>query len=236
VTRPEAPELLAARLASIRERVERAALTAGRDPGAIRLLAVTKGHPAGSIEVAVALGLHDIGESRVQEAQAKRAAIAAPGVRWHMIGHLQRNKARVAAALFDTVHSVDSAALAAELDRHRKVRSTRLNVLIEVELTGLPGRTGVPPGDVAAVLDAVRGLQALEPVGLMTIAAPGPGAAAGLCFSRLRGIRDALRESHGVALEELSMGMSDDFEVAIAHGATIIRLGRALFGDRPAGG
>ncbi|HEY8754970.1 MAG TPA: YggS family pyridoxal phosphate-dependent enzyme [Candidatus Dormibacteraeota bacterium] len=231
-----AADLLAERLAWIRERMGRAAQTAGRDPGAIRLLAVTKGHPAGAIEAAVALGLCDIGESRVQEATVKRAAVAAPGVTWHMVGHLQRNKARAAAALFDTVHSLDSAALATALARHRDPGAGLLRVFIEVELTGLPGRTGVEPAQAGALLDAVRDLAALEAVGLMTIAPPGAPDAAGRYFSRLRDLRDALRESHGVALDELSMGMSADFEVAIAQGATIIRLGRALFGGTPLAG
>jgi pyridoxal phosphate enzyme (YggS family) len=236
VTSPADANLLAERLVAVRERVRRAARAAGRDPEAVRLLAVTKGHPAGAIEAAVSLGLRDIGESRVQEATAKRAAITAPGLSWHMVGHVQRNKARAAAALFDTVHSVDSAALAGDLARHRDARMARLRAFIEVELTGLPGRTGVEPAEAAALLDAVRDLAELEVVGLMTVAPPGPPEVAGDCFARLRSLRDDLRGSHGVPLDELSMGMSDDFEVAITHGATVIRLGRALFGDRPPGG
>ena len=112
----------------------------------------------------------------------------------------------------------------------------RLRAFIEVELTGLPGRTGVEPAQAAALLDAVCDLAELEVVGLMTVAPPGPPEVAGDCFARLRSLRDDLRDSHGVPLDELSMGMSDDFEVAITHGATVIRLGRALFGDRPPGG
>jgi len=236
VTGPAAAGLLAERLATIRSRVERAAEAAGRDPRGVRLLAVTKGRPASAVEAAVSLGLRDIGESRVQEATAKRAVITAPAVRWHMVGHVQRNKARAAAALFDTVHSLDSAALAGDLARHRDGGTAPLRAFIEVELTGLPRRTGVEPAHVAALLDAVRDLAALEVIGLMTIAPPGPPQAAAGCFARLRGLRDDLRDSHGVALDELSMGMSDDFEVAITHGATVIRLDRALFGERPRGG
>lgn len=233
---PAAADLLAERLASTRERVGRAARNAGRDPAAVRLLAVTKGQPPAAVESAVALGLRDIGESRVQEATAKRESVADPGVRWHMIGHLQRNKARTAASLFDTVHSLDSAALAAELARHRDPGAPPLRVLIEVELTGLPRRTGVVPAQAGALLDAVRDLAALELVGLMTVAPPGGHDLAAHHFSRLRDLRDSLRESHAMALDELSMGMSADFEVAIAQGATIIRLGRVLFGGRPAAG
>jgi pyridoxal phosphate enzyme (YggS family) len=236
VSSPPDADVLAVRLASIRERVGRAAQSAGRDPAGVRLLAVTKGHPASAVEAALVLGLRDIGESRVQEAQAKREAVTADGVSWHMVGHLQRNKAGPAASLFDTVHSVDSAALAAALARHRGSEAAPLRILIEVDLTGLPRRAGVAPADAGGLLGVVCGLAALQPVGLMTIAPPGAGAAAGQCFSRLRVLRDALSDRHGTALAELSMGMSDDFEIAVAEGATIIRLGRALFGDRPAGG
>ena len=136
--------MLAERLASIREQVGRAARTAGRDPGAIRLLAVTKGHPAGSIEAALSLGLRDIGESRVQEAEAKRAAIAARGVSWHMIGHLQRNKARMAASLFDTVHSWTAPPWPV-IGPAPWPDAPRLRVFVEVELTGLPGAPGWRP-------------------------------------------------------------------------------------------
>jgi pyridoxal phosphate enzyme (YggS family) len=234
---PEATDMLAQRLASINRRVNSAARSAGRDPAAVRLVAITKGHPAGAIEGAAALGLRDIGESRVQEAVAKHEAIGRCGLDWHMIGHLQRNKARSAASLFDTVHSVDSAALAADLARHRALLGgSRLHVLIEVELSGLPGRAGVLPADAARLVAAVRDHAALEVVGLMTIAPAGSPAAAERCFSALRGLRDAIRAGEGIALDELSMGMSDDFEIAIAQGATFIRLGRALFGDPRTGG
>jgi PLP dependent protein len=227
-----AADALAGRLASIRQRVGRAAESAGRDPQDVHLLAVTKGHPVSAVDAALSLGLREIGESRVQEAQAKHAACAGRGISWHMIGHLQRNKARVAASLFDTVQSLDSAALAIDLARHRGTEVAPLRVLIEVELTGLPGRTGTSPDEAAAVLEVVRGLAALAPAGLMTIAPPGLPEAAQLCFERLRELREALRQTQGIALDELSMGMSDDYEIAIAHGATVIRLGRALFGDR----
>jgi pyridoxal phosphate enzyme (YggS family) len=232
-----ATDVPAQRLASINRRVESAARSAGRDPAAVRLLAVTKGHPAGAVEAAAALGLRDIGESRVQEAAAKQEAVGRRGLDWHMIGHLQRNKAKLAASLFDTVHSVDSAALAADLARHRDLLGgSRLRVLIEVELSGLPGRAGVLPAEAPRLVATVRDHAALDVIGLMTIAPPGSPAAAALCFSTLRGLRDAIRAGEGVALDELSMGMSDDFEIAIAEGATIIRLGRALFGDPRAGG
>ncbi len=226
-----ATDLLAERLASVGERVRRAAEDAGRDPSTVQLLVVTKGQPLVAVEAALAVGLHDIGESRVKEAQAKREALAASNARWHMIGHLQRNKARAAAALFDTVQSVDSAALAAALDRHRAA-GPPLRVFIEVELTGLAARTGVAADEAPSLLGELLTLGAVEPVGLMTIAPAGSPEAAADCFARLRDLRDRLRQSHGAALPDLSMGMSDDFEIAIAQGATVIRLGRVLFGDR----
>ncbi len=224
---------VAERLATARERIRVAAELAGRDPTAVRVVAVTKGQPVGAVGAAIAAGLHDIGESRVQEAEAKRSVIADATVRWHMIGHLQRNKARAAAVLFDSLHSLDSVALAAALSRARVVGTSPLEVFIEVELTGLPGRSGVAAPDAAALLDAVLGLDMLSIVGLMTVAAPGSAETAADCFGRLRTLRDRLRESHGAALAELSMGMSDDFEAAVTQGATIVRLGRVLFGDRP---
>jgi hypothetical protein len=227
---------LADRLATLHGRMRVAAEDAGRDPSSVRLLAVTKGQPVGAIEAALSLGLYDIGESRVQEAQAKRAALGAVPARWHMVGHVQRNKARAAAALFDVVQSVDSAATAAALDRHRPPDAPALHVLVEVELTGLPLRSGVAPADAAPLLGELRTLKHLQPLGLMTIAPPGSPVAAAECFSRLRALRDQLRDRDGIPLPELSMGMSDDFEIAIANGATLIRIGTALFGARPSPG
>ncbi|MDQ2961241.1 MAG: YggS family pyridoxal phosphate-dependent enzyme [Candidatus Dormibacteraeota bacterium] len=210
------------------------------------LLAVTKGHPAAAVEAAVAAGLRDIGESRVQEALAKQAAVdcahagaGADGeldrqrLRWHLIGHLQHNKAKVAAAVFDTVQSLDSVRIASALAGHRADGATPLRVFLEVEMTGLPSRTGIPPDQLDALAAAVSALPRLELVGLMTVAAPGPEAATRALFSRLRDLRDSLRRRHAVPLDELSMGMSDDFEVAVEEGATLVRLGRVLFGDRP---
>ena len=217
-------------------RVRRAAAAAGRDAAGIELLAVTKGHGVEAVGTAASLGLRDIGESRVQEAQTKRSAFTAGGVTWHMIGHLQRNKARAAASVFDVVHSVDSAAIASALARHRSGAPTPMRVFVEVELTGIAGRTGATPAEMPALLGEVRGLRELEVAGLMTIAPPGAPDRAAQCFAQLRALRDELRDRQGMALDGLSMGMSDDFEIAIAHGATVLRLGRALFGDVPAAG
>jgi hypothetical protein len=224
---------IAVRLESIRARVGRAAESARRDPASVRLLAVTKGYSIDAVRTAQALGLQDIGESRVQEAQSKRSALDDLALRWHMIGHLQRNKARAAASLFDVVHSLDSVALAAAIARNRGATAEPLEVYVEVELTGLPGRSGVSPEATAALLDEVRAHPALALVGLMTIAPPGPVEAAAACFARLRRLRDDICDRTGLPLAGLSMGMSGDFEVAIAQGATVIRLGHALFGDPP---
>ncbi len=224
-------DLVAQRLESVRNRVARAAERAGRDPASVLLLAVTKGHPVAAVTIAAQLGLHDIGESRVQEAQTKRASYAGELLSWHMVGHLQRNKARVAAGLFDTVHSVDSAALASSLARHRAGGADPLRVFVEVDLSGIPGRSGVSPEDAPDLVTEVCGLPELELLGLMTIAPPGPPEVAAACFARLSGLRGTIAESHGVSMPGLSMGMSGDFEVAIAHGATVVRLGRVLFSE-----
>jgi pyridoxal phosphate enzyme (YggS family) len=231
-----AADVVAKRLESIRARVTRAAEDAGRDPESVRVLAVTKGHTVDAVNIAAQLGLRDIGESRVQEAQAKSAAYDGAAVSWHMIGHLQRNKARVAASLFHTVHSVDGVALATALARHRAPEAAPLRVYVEVELTGITGRSGVSPPDARRLLAELRTLPRLEVDGLMTIAPPGPPEAAADCFSRLRDLGATLADREGIDLPGLSMGMSGDFEIAIANGATVIRLGRVLFGDQPGAG
>ncbi len=212
-------------------RIRGAAAAAGRDPAGIRLLAVTKGHGVETVVTAASLGLRDIGENRVQEAQGKRSAFAGDDVTWHMIGHLQRNKARAAATLFDVVHSVDSIALARALARHRSGAPTPLRVFVEVELTGIAGRAGATPDETPALVDELGALADLDLAGLMTVAPPGAPELADDCFARLRALRDALRDRQNMTLDGLSMGMSDDFEIAIAHGATEIRLGRVLFGN-----
>lgn len=232
------PDDLAARLAAVRSRVDTAARRSGRDGGAVTILAVTKGHPATAVEAAAAAGLLDIGESRVQEARAKRVAVGdaglprSPGLRWHLVGHLQQNKAKVAATVFDCVHSIDSVRIGAALAGHRD-GAEPLRAFLEVELTGLPGRTGATPAEADELVAALQEHRQLLLVGLMTIAPPGDGDGARTCFAGLRELRDALHSRHGVALRELSMGMSDDFEVAVAEGATIVRLGRVLFGEPP---
>jgi pyridoxal phosphate enzyme (YggS family) len=213
-------------------RIARAAERSDRDPNSIRLVAVTKGVETGSIREAIAAGVHDIGENRVQEAQRKRRELH-DDANWHLVGHLQTNKAKLAASLFDAVHSVDSERVAGELAVHRPIDAQPLAALIEVELTGRPERTGAPPGKAGAVLRAAVGLPGVHVLGLMTIAPhTGDEHAVRAHFAEVRKLRDSLEQATGWPLPELSMGMTDDFEIAIEEGATMVRIGRGIFGSR----
>lgn len=219
-------------LAAVRLRIARAAQDAGRDPGSVCLVAVTKGVTAARVQEAIAAGAADIGENRVQEAQAKRNHVNGRAT-WHLIGHLQTNKAKRAAELFDVVQAVDSARVAESLAANRSAARQPLDVLIEVELTGIASRSGVRPLEVEPLARAILALDGLRLRGLMTIAAPVDDPAdAAPYFHRLRELRDDLEQRLGVGLPALSMGMTNDFEVAVAAGATIVRLGRAIFGQR----
>jgi len=220
-------------LSVLRGRIAAAAERASRDPAGITLIAATKTVAPERIVEVVAAGVRDLGENRVQEAVAKRPQLPAD-VRWHLIGHLQTNKAGRAAAIFDTVHSVDGERIAAALDARRPPELSPLEVLLEVELTGLPGHTGYRPEDLVAAVDAVAARERLRILGLMTMAAPvDDPELARPYFRRLRELRDQVEERTGRRLPALSMGMSDDFEVAVEEGATMVRVGRALFGARP---
>jgi pyridoxal phosphate enzyme (YggS family) len=223
---------VADRLAEVRRRIDGAAARAGRDPAAVRLVAVTKTVAPERIAEAATAGITDIGENRVQEALAKQGRVPDTLV-WHLIGHLQSNKAPAAARLFDAVHSIDSGRIAIALAGHRDPDRGPLLGLVEVDFTGVAGRTGVAPDRAEAVLGEATGTPGLEIRGLMTIAPFGDPAAARDCFRRLRDLRDRLREGLGLSLPELSMGMSDDFEIAVEEGATLVRLGRVIFGERP---
>ena len=211
-----------------------AAERSGREPDSVRLVAVTKGTPADRIDEAIAAGATDIGENRVQEAEEKQHAVTG-AARWHLIGHLQTNKAGRAAHLFDVVHSVDSKRVAEALATHRAAGRDPLIVLVEVDLTGLPTRHGVAEADVEGLVHELVNVPSMHLLGLMTIApqVEDPEGARPY-FARLRHLRDHMQHVSGWALPELSMGMSDDFEVAIEEGATMVRVGRAIFAD-PAG-
>ncbi|HEV7465418.1 MAG TPA: YggS family pyridoxal phosphate-dependent enzyme [Candidatus Dormibacteraeota bacterium] len=220
-------------VAAARRRIAAAAERAGRDPASVRLVAVSKTVAAERVAEAVAAGVTDLGENRVQEAAAKRPQLP-DGVRWHMVGHLQTNKAARAAATFAVIHSVDSVRLAETLAARRPAELGELEVLLEVELTGLPGHTGLLPARLEEAVVAVATLAGLRLRGLMTMA---PHVAdpeqARPTFAALRRMRDDLEQRGAGALPELSMGMSGDFEVAVEEGATVVRLGRAIFGERP---
>jgi pyridoxal phosphate enzyme (YggS family) len=219
------------RLTIVQARVGAAAYRAGRDASSIRLVLASKTQPSDAIRAAANAGARDFGENYVQEAIAKRTELPdLTDIRWHLIGHLQTNKVKVAASAFALIHSVDSVRLAAALARAQP--SPRVHALSEVNLGGEASKTGVAPDGVAAILDAAR--DKLEIDGLMTIPPPAASAeAARPYFARLRELRDRLATQSGYALSELSMGMTDDFEVAVEEGATIVRIGRAVFGERP---
>jgi PLP dependent protein len=225
-------DTIAARLDAVRSRILSAAAQAGRAPGDVRLIAVSKGKTSKEIRAAHAAGQRDFGENYAQELVEKADALAdLDGLVWHAIGRLQRNKAKYAARIAQVVHSVDRDDLAIELDRRAASQNRRLQVLIEVNVGGEDTKGGCAPGELGGLLDAVSRCAHLEPVGLMTIA-PFREDAADVrpFFAELRALRDA----HGGAavLPELSMGMSHDYEVAIAEGATMVRVGTAIFGAR----
>lgn len=228
---------IASNLAEIRERIAQAARRAGRDPGEIALMAVSKNHPASAILEAVAAGQMLFGENRVQEFAGKRDEIAASvrDAKFHLIGHLQSNKAARAAELFEAVDSVDSLKLAERLNEAAARLDRRLDVLIEINVGGEEAKSGLDSEseELLALLDAHPRLANLAIRGLMTVPPFGedPEGARGY-FQGLREVRDRLRARSGLALGELSMGMSHDFEVAIQEGSTCVRVGTAIFGAR----
>ncbi len=216
-----------------------AAAASGRDPRELTLIGVAKGQSAEAVVAAVAAGLADVAENFAQEARDKiprvRAQLAARGLappRWHFVGQLQRNKARLVTPLFDWVHTVDRAALAEELSRRATAEGRGLAVLLQVNLDAEVAKGGVAPGELGALYDAVAALPALALRGLMAI--PTPLAEMRPSFARLRALRDGLARAKGAELPVLSMGMSDDFVAAIGEGATHVRIGTALFGARRA--
>jgi pyridoxal phosphate enzyme (YggS family) len=237
VPQPDPAEVagLAATRAAILSRIAHAAARAGREPAGVTLVAVSKTVPADRLRAAVVAGHGVFGENRVQEAAAKVPLV--PGPRWHLVGPLQANKARRAVELFDCLEAVDSVELARRLDRiAAELRPARpLPILLEVNVDDDPGKAGFAPAAVAEALPGLLGLRNLDLRGLMTIgrltASPDEARST---FRRLRELADRLHATQPGMGPELSMGMSDDFELAIEEGATIVRIGRALFGERSA--
>jgi pyridoxal phosphate enzyme (YggS family) len=210
-----------------------AAERAGRDPTAITLVAVTKTVPSAIIRQAYDAGIRHFGENRVQEAVGKIAALDLPGAQWELIGTLQRNKARAAVAHFARVHSIASRALAEEIERRAAELGRVVPVLIQVNVAGEATKHGVAPAEALPLARRVAALQHLRGTGLMTIApATEDPEAVRPIFRRLRELRDQIRDALGDDWRDLSMGMTDDFPVAIAEGATLVRIGRAIFGAR----
>lgn len=221
---------------ALRGRIAAAARAAGRRPEDVLLVAVSKTVDAGRVREAVAAGVDVLGENYVQEAQAKMAALEQAPVSWHLIGHLQTNKARLAVELFDLIHSVDSLKLARELDKQAARIGKRQAVLIQVNTGGEASKSGVAVEEALALVAAAVRLEHLEVRGLMTIPPffDAPERARPF-FRELRVLRDRYLDAPGAnaAVRELSMGMTGDFEAAIAEGATLVRVGTAIFGARP---
>jgi PLP dependent protein len=224
------PDSVGANLETVRQNIARSAERGGRDPGEVVVVAVTKTLPVERIREALAVGLRIVGENRVQEALPKIEEIGPANVDWHLIGHLQTNKVKFVEGRFRMVQSLDGVALAEALDRRLQ---SPLDVLVEVNVAGEPQKTGVLPVDLAALAGAVNVAQHLRLRGLMTVApmVPDPEAVRPV-FRQLRSLRDETAQQLGVALPILSMGMTDDYAIAIEEGATMLRLGRALFGPR----
>ena len=231
-----AQEQLAARLTAVRERIAAAARDCGRSPNEVGLIAISKTHPASVIRTLIELGSIDLGENRVQEADEKIKEIGRDGVRWHLVGHLQANKARRAVNLFNVIHSLDSLDLARRLDRLCEEEGRdKLSVMVQVDLGHEETKSGIDESELPHLVEGLGPLKHLELIGLMTLppffddteqSRP--------FFRRLRELRDELARqgAFGGHKGELSMGMTQDFEVAIQEGATMVRIGTAIFGER----
>lgn len=227
-------EQLAANIAHVRSAIARAASKVGRNPDEILLVAVSKTQPVARIKAAYDLGLRDFGENKVQEALAKIAELHPPDLHWHMIGHLQSNKANKIVGSFASVQSVDSLHLAQILNRHVASSQQRLPVLLEVNIAGEESKAGMTEEETISQARQIAALPYLDVQGLMTIAPLVEDAEqVRPIFSQLRALRDRLREAvPESSWQHLSMGMTDDYSVAIEEGATIVRIGRAIFGER----
>jgi pyridoxal phosphate enzyme (YggS family) len=219
-------------LKKVRERIAAACESVGRDPGEVKIVVVTKTHPAEVVREAIAAGINIIGENRVQEAEEKYNQVEAH-VEWHLVGHLQRNKVRKALSIFSMIESLDSSRLASEIEKESAKRDQITPCLIEVNTSDEETKFGVSPDKLAELVTEVIKFEHIKLVGLMTV---GPLTEdkdkIRRSFVQLRELRDRVENIFGCYLPHLSMGMSDDFEIAVQEGATMVRLGRVLLGPR----
>ncbi len=223
-----------ANLSHVRERIAAACARAGRDVVSVRMIAVSKAVPAERVRAAFAAGLFDLGENKVQEAMAKHERLAELPLRWNIIGHLQTNKAKYVARFAHEFQALDSLRIAEALEQRLEIEQRTLDVLVQVNTSGEPSKFGLVPEDAYAFVESLDRFQRLNVKGLMTLAAfsEDERRVRG-CFQRLRALRDAFRVRGVTTINDLSMGMSGDFEIAIEEGATIVRVGQAIFGPRP---
>jgi len=222
------------RIEQVRRRIAEAAGRSGRDPDDVQLVAVTKSVAVSQIREALDAGLTVFGESRIQEAKGKVALLSSPSIQWHLVGHLQTNKSKLAVELFELIHSLDSVKLAASMDRHGAALRKQVRALIEVNLEGESDKSGLHESELLPLLQACRAYAHLTIEGLMAIPPfhRNPQDVRPY-FRRLRLLRDRAADTHpDFRLRHLSMGMSNDFEVAIDEGATLVRIGTAIFGNR----
>ena len=234
--KPFALQTLSERFADVRKRIETAAQSCNRSPEDITLVAITKTHPTETVRAAIGAGITDLGENRVQEAEGKILELGRQTARWHLVGHLQANKARRAVTLFDCIHSLDSPLLAQRLDRLCEAEGREeLPVLIQINFAGEETKTGIDARELPQLLETTAACERLRLIGLMTLPPYFENAdCARPFFKALRELRNEMKVEgrFGEGPGELSMGMSHDFEVAIEEGATILRIGTAIFGER----
>ena len=226
-------EHIAINLSTVMQRISTAAQACGRDPQSVQLVAAAKNQPALLVREALDAGVGIVGENYIQEAQAKFEILSDPSIRWHFIGHLQSNKAKYAVRMFELIHSVDSVKLAAELDKQSRKAGKTQQILVQVNISQETSKTGVEQEQTLALIRAILAFPNVRVQGLMTMPpyfdAP---ERARPYFAALRRLRDQVQQTLGIALKDLSMGMTGEFEVAIQEGATLVRIGTAIFGER----
>jgi pyridoxal phosphate enzyme (YggS family) len=226
-------ENIAKNLSAVIQRISTAAQACGRDPESVRLVAATKSQPAALVRQALEAGVAIVGENYIQEAQTKFEILSDPFIRWHLIGRLQSNKAKYAVRMFDLIHSVDSVKLAAELDKQARKAGKTQPILIQVNISRESSKAGIGQEQTLELIRTIAAFPNIRVQGLMTMPpffdAP---ERARPYFAALRRLRDEVRHALGIPLDDLSMGMTGDFEVAIQEGATLVRIGTAIFGDR----